>query len=301
MTDRVVHAGDLDGTRGLAEDGSKAYAKIDGVTIKFNAAGQMVAQVPTTTTAANDPTIPGVIDGDEWLVLTNGVITKQWVWDIETSSWYARPAGGSGSGADGKSAYEVAVSNGFVGTEGQWLASLVGAPGTNGSDATIAVTSTDASVTVTESTVGGVKTYDLSVAKPTGVDVYFDGTNPASASIFDTANPPTSNDAALQNVTTNQYYGTDGSVWIWNGTAYVTKTFAFQGASDEFTAAANQTTFVLTGTPVGKVWFFRNGARLPNGSFSVIGNTVTYIPANNGSAILGAMVAGDIVDIDYVK
>jgi len=43
--------------------------------------------------------------------------------------------GGVGTGADGKSAYEIAVDNGFVGTEQQWLASLVGEdgqPGANG-------------------------------------------------------------------------------------------------------------------------------------------------------------------------
>lgn len=34
------------------------------------------------------------------------------------------------AGADGASAYEVAVANGFVGTEPEWLASLVGEPGT---------------------------------------------------------------------------------------------------------------------------------------------------------------------------
>lgn len=37
--------------------------------------------------------------------------------------------GGSGSGADGASAYEIAVENGFVGTEAEWLASLQGVPG----------------------------------------------------------------------------------------------------------------------------------------------------------------------------
>lgn len=35
-------------------------------------------------------------------------------------------------GADGLSAYQVAVNNGFVGTEAQWLASLVGAQGIQG-------------------------------------------------------------------------------------------------------------------------------------------------------------------------
>lgn len=37
-----------------------------------------------------------------------------------------------GAGEDGKSAYEIAVENGFQGTETEWLASLKGAPGTPG-------------------------------------------------------------------------------------------------------------------------------------------------------------------------
>lgn len=38
------------------------------------------------------------------------------------------------TGADGASAYEVAVANGFIGTEADWLASLVGAQGPAGID-----------------------------------------------------------------------------------------------------------------------------------------------------------------------
>ncbi|MEO5291911.1 GH25 family lysozyme [Limosilactobacillus sp. WILCCON 0053] len=38
------------------------------------------------------------------------------------------------AGADGKSAYEVAVANGYTGTQAQWLASLKGADGTPGKD-----------------------------------------------------------------------------------------------------------------------------------------------------------------------
>ena len=40
--------------------------------------------------------------------------------------------GGSGSGVAGKSAYEIAVDNGFVGTETEWLESLKGADGADG-------------------------------------------------------------------------------------------------------------------------------------------------------------------------
>lgn len=36
------------------------------------------------------------------------------------------------AGADGESAYQIAVRNGFVGTEEEWLLSLVGADGVSG-------------------------------------------------------------------------------------------------------------------------------------------------------------------------
>lgn len=44
----------------------------------------------------------------------------------------ARPTGGGSGGADGKSAYQIALDNGFEGTETEWLESLKGADGTNG-------------------------------------------------------------------------------------------------------------------------------------------------------------------------
>lgn len=55
--------------------------------------------------------------------------------------------------------------------------------------------------------------------------VYFNNTNPTSATIFDTANPPVINNNSLKQDDQNIYVGTDGSVWVWNGTAYITKTF----------------------------------------------------------------------------
>ena len=57
--------------------------------------------------------------------------------------------GGGTPGADGKSAYEVAVVNGFVGTEPEWLLSLKGAAGADGADGTIGV--------------NGKSTYELAV------------------------------------------------------------------------------------------------------------------------------------------
>ena len=57
----------------------------------------------------------------------------------EASLTYTGGSSGSGSGTpgadgkDGASAYQVAVNNGFVGSEAEWLASLVGPTGAQGS------------------------------------------------------------------------------------------------------------------------------------------------------------------------
>lgn len=46
--------------------------------------------------------------------------------------WAPNPGGGGEPGPPGDSAYQVAVDNGFVGTEAEWLESLVGADGADG-------------------------------------------------------------------------------------------------------------------------------------------------------------------------
>ncbi len=54
------------------------------------------------------------------------------------TAWVDAPqgTGTGGTGVDGKSAYEVAVDNGYTGTEVQWLASLKGADGKDGVNGT---------------------------------------------------------------------------------------------------------------------------------------------------------------------
>ena len=55
------------------------------------------------------------------------------------------------------------------------------------------------------------------------VIVYVNATNPNSATIFDDVNPPTTNDNAFKADVDNLYIGTDASTWVYNGSAYVTK------------------------------------------------------------------------------
>ena len=52
---------------------------------------------------------------------------------VKLQKGIAQPIPGT-DGKDGKSAYEIAVANGFVGTEVEWLASLKGSPGSDGDD-----------------------------------------------------------------------------------------------------------------------------------------------------------------------
>jgi hypothetical protein len=68
-------------------------------------------------------------------------------------------------------------------------------------------------------------------------------------------------------------------------------------SNTRFVATANQTSFTLSFTPIGVVQFFRNGAAIDSLAFSVSGTTLTYTPANNGGATLGALVAGDIINV----
>lgn len=53
--------------------------------------------------------------------------------------------------------------------------------------------------------------------------VYVNTVDPATATIFDDVNPPVANDATLPQDDANLYVGSDGSTWVWNGAAYVTK------------------------------------------------------------------------------
>ena len=133
---------------------------------------------------------------------------------------------------------------------------------------------------------------------PTGQNVYIDTEDPATATIFDIENPPVTNNNSLKEDSANTYYGTDGSVWTWNGTAYVTKVFNFpvHQVVATFTATAGQTVFApLPKVPVGAIWGRRNSAGRQL-SFTNVGTTVNYAPASNGGM---TMDAGDIVEICY--
>jgi hypothetical protein len=74
----------------------------------------------------------------------------------------------------------------------------------------------------------------------------------------------------------------------------------FRYKTDEFNVTVGSTTsFTLTQTPLSTsvVHMVRNGVRLSNTAFSIIGKAITYIPANNGGSNL---VVNDRIQFDYI-
>jgi hypothetical protein len=127
--------------------------------------------------------------------------------------------------------------------------------------------------------------------------VYFNGTDPSTATIFDTANPPVTNDNALKLKDCAVYVGTDGGVWTSNGTTYATKVYSYP--TERYVhvfATAGQTTYTLPTTPIGSssltnqrgiVHVTRNGVDI-SGSWSWVGNVGTYNPAFNYNCTIDA-------------
>jgi hypothetical protein len=69
------------------------------------------------------------LTGDELVAVVQGGVTVR----VPASELQGAPGADGAPGAAGLSAYEVALTNGFVGTEAEWLASLVGPEGPPGS------------------------------------------------------------------------------------------------------------------------------------------------------------------------
>ncbi len=121
-------------------------------------------------------------------------------------------------------------------------ATVVTITGTQASGKVIATVSVNGTPTVIKETVTTLKSLSYNKATAVLTAVYTDengadiskttsivsqatafinGTNPATATIFSLITPPTVNDNTLKNNEDYVYVGTDGTYWIWNGTAYV--------------------------------------------------------------------------------
>ncbi len=114
----------------------------------------------------------GLIDATASNVINSNFSSMEYIWNgtkwLTTGGGGAAGAGTPGApgadgedGADGASAYEIAVANGFSGSQTEWLASLKGAdgaPGEKGADGTNGTNGTDG-----EDGTNGQSAYELAV------------------------------------------------------------------------------------------------------------------------------------------
>lgn len=108
----------------------------------------------------NDQILEISIDNEQ---IVSSLIDNNFVVEIGTASI---PGANGANGADGKSAYEIAVEEGYVGTESQWLSSLVGASGSSAYDSYVKTTTDNPVLTETQ-WLASLKTGELITLTPT--------------------------------------------------------------------------------------------------------------------------------------
>jgi len=92
--------------------------------------------------------------------------------------------------------------------------------------------------------------------------------------------------------TSSQFLKADGSI---DANDYIT---TIREINDEFTASDGQSRFTLNYRPSedSNLKMFINGVRISNSAYTLSGNSVTYLPGNNGSNVLRS---GDRIQFDY--
>lgn len=177
------------------------------------------------------------------------------------------------SGPQGYSAYQVAVENGFVGTEQAWLASLVGATGATGPSGVVSVTAP-------------IKNSGTSTAAQLSLDMSYLGS-------YDT--------------TTQTIASTTTAYKLNVGTAYLSHNITLANSRATFGKAGvyNQTfsiQFTNTGTTDADatIWTRVNGVDAPHTS------SIVTVPSKHGSvngktiaqvSFIGQFAANDYVEI----
>jgi Collagen triple helix repeat (20 copies) len=147
----------------------------DGTSFEVKGSRDTVGELPTT----------GNTNGDAWLVGGDLYVWNDTQFDnagpLQGPVGPQGPAGATGAagatgpqgpagtnGIDGESAYEIAVANGFVGTEAAWLASLKGATGDTGATGATGATGPQGPAGATGATGPAGAKGDTGAGVPTG-------------------------------------------------------------------------------------------------------------------------------------
>jgi hypothetical protein len=176
-----------------------------------------------------------------------------------TSSSGSGGSGSSGSGANGESAYQIAVDNGFVGSEEQWLASLVGPQGPAGPTGATGATGPQGPIGLTGAT-GPQGPIGLTGAQgPTGTT----GAQGPTGATGSQGPAGANGESAYQVAVDNGFVGTEAA---WLASLVGPQGPAGSGGSGSYTLP-QATTSTLGGVIVGA------GLNVTNGTVSVAGVT----------------------------
>lgn len=134
----AVDEADMDFQDGLAQLATNSFTAVDysNSTLSFrNINGDIRGEVIITGGVVTDGNDVTSIVAWRPTVDEDGNLSWKQSASTETPETVNIMGAAGADGENGLSAYEVAVNNGFVGTETEWLASLVGANGQDGTDA----------------------------------------------------------------------------------------------------------------------------------------------------------------------
>ena len=136
MGDSTTASGDSSTAMGCVTTASDYGSLVIG---QYNSSGSSATSANSFSTANTAFVIGNGADGndisDAFSILFDG--TTNIAGSVTATSFVGDGSGLTGiTGTDGKSAYEIAVDNGFTGTIAEWLLSLNGTNGTDGTDGT---------------------------------------------------------------------------------------------------------------------------------------------------------------------
>lgn len=282
------------------------------VTIRVHAGVVYAEMDPEKVELAVHEKIDGLVDEVVAGKVTEAVAEKV----ADAMSTYAtkeelaaiQPSGGTpgAPGADGKSAYELAVENGFNGTVEEWLDSLKGEPGTgSGIDLSDYVTEEDLQEAINGIASGGA---DLSnYAKKSDLDDY------AKVGELDEAINIEGQTIALEwvggyvtaNGSISTYTGNDNSIWRTNPVELkANKTYIYTGS--DWNMADMQTVALYSGIPVkssNKIRLIKdNNTRyteftVDSDCYAVFSDSTKAVPRANATLKVKSKLKEDIIQL----
>jgi|688.fasta_scaffold1279567_2 hypothetical protein len=132
----------------------------------------------------------------------------------------------------------------------------------------------------------------MAVNYPNNIQVVFPAAASASWETATTDPSATGNTGTLPRFVENTV---NGSKWYIDANG-VAESFSYPlDQTDTFTATASQTAFTLSKSPIGKIYGYRNGVKLPT-AWTWVDTAVTYSPTANGGKTIDA---NDVISFEY--